>query len=116
MVENPITQDSLVYVVQAAMKLFRFTAGQYTPRASTYLPVKQIDDGIWIDKAYMPSGWTIEQGILMVPDALLVSSEQHQRVLQEQRQSMEYMEAHAALEAVKWACIQSERRLNGKVT
>eukprot|EP00892_Ulva_mutabilis_P000538 jgi/Ulvmu1/10485/UM064_0022.1 len=84
------------------------SAGQDMARMSTCLPVRQEDDGIWISRSCIPSGWTVVDGVLVIPKPALQVSEHQPNIAAKSSQSIEYIEAQKALEAVKRAHLQSE--------
>lgn len=78
------------------------------PRASTCVPVRHFDDGIWIDNKCIPSGWTVADDVIVVSDALSGGCGQMPASPPERPYSFGYIEAQAALQAVKRAHAQPE--------
>lgn len=71
-------------------------------RGSTCVPVRHIDDGIWIDKKSIPSSWTVADDVIVFSDALSFEMG-HNLKLPSESLRPDFLEAQAALESVQRA-------------
>ena len=79
-------------------------AGMVSARGSTCVPVRHIDDGIWIDKKSIPSSWTVADDVIVFSNAL--SFEMGHSPKPPESLRPDFLEAQAALEAVQRATKQ----------